>query len=29
MVICQMNKHSTEEALESYKGEIWETPENN
>ena len=22
-----MNKHTTEEAFERYKGEIWETPE--
>ena len=27
MVSCHMNKHTTEEALKSYKGEIWETPE--
>ena len=27
MLGCQMNKHTTEEALERYKGEIWETQE--
>ena len=26
MVTYQMNKHTTEEDLEGYKGEIWEIP---
>ena len=26
MVSYQMNKHTTEEDLEGYKGEIWEIP---